>query len=102
MPSYGSQVRILVTPYRRTPSPQTIEGCVYDGLMNTELGKLIGTKLFSNESRFNLWDHNGHTRVRRYAGDRCLLECVIERHSGLTPIVRVWGAISYHGRSDLL
>ncbi|GFX42853.1 uncharacterized protein TNCV_5072171 [Trichonephila clavipes] len=39
---------------------------------------------------------------RRSAGERCLPECVIERHSGLTPGVMVWGAISYHGRSNLL
>ncbi|PRD18591.1 UNVERIFIED_CONTAM: hypothetical protein NCL1_60088 [Trichonephila clavipes] len=32
----------------------------------------------------------------------CLPECVIERHSGLTPGVMVWRAISYHGRSNLL
>ncbi|GFV52440.1 hypothetical protein TNCV_2771871 [Trichonephila clavipes] len=47
-------------------------------------------------------DHDGRIRVRRYAGERCLPECVIERHSGLTPRVMVWGAISYHGRSNLL
>ncbi|GFW78113.1 transposable element Tcb2 transposase [Trichonephila clavipes] len=44
--------------------------------------------------------HDGHIRVRRYAGERCLSECVIERNSGLTPKVLVWGAISYHGQSD--
>ncbi|GFV64438.1 uncharacterized protein TNCV_955961 [Trichonephila clavipes] len=38
----------------------------------------------------------------RYAGDRSLPECVIERRSGLTPGVMVWGGISYHGRSNLL
>ncbi|GFW43035.1 transposable element Tc1 transposase [Trichonephila clavipes] len=41
--------------------------------------------VFSDESRFNLWDHDGRIRVRRYAGERCLPECVIERHRGLTP-----------------
>ncbi|GFV40428.1 hypothetical protein TNCV_2535961 [Trichonephila clavipes] len=40
--------------------------------------------------------------VRRYAGERCLPECVIERNSGLTTGVMVWDAISYHGRSNLL
>ncbi|GFS54567.1 transposable element Tc1 transposase [Trichonephila clavipes] len=49
----------------------------------------------SDESRFNLWDYYGRIRVRRYAGERCLSECVIERHSSL-------GVISYHGRSNLL
>ncbi|GFU42152.1 transposable element Tcb2 transposase [Trichonephila clavipes] len=55
-----------------------------------------------DKSRFNLWDHEGLIRVRRYAGESCLPECVIERHSGLTPGVMAWGAISYHGRSNLL
>ncbi|GFU75611.1 uncharacterized protein TNCV_2863261 [Trichonephila clavipes] len=36
-----------------------------------------------------LWDHDGRIRVRRYAGERCLSECVIERHSGLTSGVMV-------------
>ncbi|GFY00585.1 transposable element Tcb1 transposase [Trichonephila clavipes] len=58
--------------------------------------------VFSDESRFNLWDHDGRIHVRRSAGERCLPECVIERHSGLTPGVMVWDVISYHGRSNLL
>ncbi|GFX73155.1 transposable element Tcb1 transposase [Trichonephila clavipes] len=58
--------------------------------------------VFLDESRFNLWDHDSRIRVRRFAGERCFPECVIERHSGLTPGVRVWGAISYQGRSNLL
>ncbi|GFX04066.1 transposable element Tcb2 transposase [Trichonephila clavipes] len=41
--------------------------------------------VFSDESRFNLWDHDGRIRVRRYASEHCLPECVIERHNGLTP-----------------
>ncbi|GFV66972.1 transposable element Tc1 transposase [Trichonephila clavipes] len=40
-----------------------------------------------HESRFNLWDHDGRIRVRRYAGERCLPGSVIERHRGLTPRV---------------
>ncbi|GFV17229.1 transposable element Tcb1 transposase [Trichonephila clavipes] len=32
--------------------------------------------VFSDESRFNLRYHDGHIRVRRYAGERCLPECV--------------------------
>ncbi|GFY09521.1 transposable element Tcb1 transposase [Trichonephila clavipes] len=50
----------------------------------------------TDESRFNLWDYDGSIRVRCNAGERCLLECGTERHSGLTPGVMVWGAISYH------
>ncbi|GFY09446.1 transposable element Tcb2 transposase [Trichonephila clavipes] len=58
--------------------------------------------VFSDESHLNLWYHDGRIRVRRYAGERYLPECVIGRHSGLTPEVMVWDAISYHGRSHLL
>ncbi|GFW51523.1 transposable element Tcb1 transposase [Trichonephila clavipes] len=29
-------------------------------------------------------------RVRRYAGERCLPECVLERHSNLIPEVMIW------------
>ncbi|GFV39814.1 transposable element Tc1 transposase [Trichonephila clavipes] len=28
--------------------------------------------VFSDESRFNLWDHDGRIHVRRYTGERCL------------------------------
>ncbi|GFU25838.1 transposable element Tcb1 transposase [Trichonephila clavipes] len=56
----------------------------------------------SDESRFNLLEHDGCIPVRRYADKRCFPDCVIERHSGLTSRVMIWGAISYHGRSNLL
>ncbi|GFU71337.1 transposable element Tc1 transposase [Trichonephila clavipes] len=39
--------------------------------------------VFSDESRFHLWGHDGHISVRRYASERCLPECVMERHSGV-------------------
>ncbi|GFV82156.1 transposable element Tc1 transposase [Trichonephila clavipes] len=58
--------------------------------------------VYSDESRFNLWDHDGCIRVRRHAGEYCVSECVIEQHSGLTPSVMVWGVIWYHGRSNLI
>ncbi|GFV28262.1 transposable element Tc1 transposase [Trichonephila clavipes] len=51
---------------------------------------------------YNHTTSHDHDRVRRYAGERCLPERVIERHSGLTPRVMFWRAISYHGRSNLL
>ncbi|GFV09102.1 transposable element Tc1 transposase, partial [Trichonephila clavipes] len=44
----------------------------------------------------------GRNRVRRYTDEHCLPECVIERHSGQTSGVMVWGAILYHERSNLL
>ncbi|GFW45198.1 transposable element Tc1 transposase [Trichonephila clavipes] len=58
--------------------------------------------VFSDESRLNLWDQDARIRVRRYAGERCLSECVIERHSDLTSGVMLRVAFSYHGRSNLL
>ncbi|GFV36940.1 uncharacterized protein TNCV_4545281 [Trichonephila clavipes] len=62
------------------PSRQIIDGCVCNGLMNSEPGGLIGNKFFSDESRFNLWNHDGRLCVRCCAGERCLLGCIIERH----------------------
>ncbi|GFW80419.1 transposable element Tcb1 transposase [Trichonephila clavipes] len=41
--------------------------------------------VFSDESRFNMWDHDGCIHVRLYVGEHCLPECVIERYSALTP-----------------
>ncbi|GFW64683.1 transposable element Tcb1 transposase [Trichonephila clavipes] len=45
----------------------------------------------SDESRCNLREHYDSIRVRHYAGERCLPECVIERHSALKLNVMVWG-----------
>ncbi|GFV55317.1 transposable element Tc1 transposase [Trichonephila clavipes] len=53
--------------------------------------------VFSDKSRFNLCHHGGRIRVRPYAGERRIPECIIERHSGRTPGFMVWGAIAYHG-----
>ena len=36
--------------------------------------------VFSDESRFNLWEHDGRVSVRSYSGQRCLPEYVIKRH----------------------
>ncbi|GFV06776.1 transposable element Tcb2 transposase [Trichonephila clavipes] len=57
---------------------------------------------YSDESLFNLWHHDGRIRVRRYAAERHIPESIIERHSGRTPGVMVWGAVGYHGRSQLI
>ncbi|GFX63733.1 transposable element Tcb1 transposase [Trichonephila clavipes] len=58
--------------------------------------------VFSDESRFTLWDHDGRICVRRYAGDRCLPECVIEQYNGLISRVMVWDVIFFHGPPNLL
>ncbi|GFT49122.1 transposable element Tcb2 transposase [Trichonephila clavipes] len=57
--------------------------------------------VLAEESRFNLWNHGGRTRVRRYAGERTLQSAFIERHNSLSPKIMVWGEISYHGRYNL-
>lgn len=58
--------------------------------------------VFSDESRFNLSYSDGRVRVRRYRGERSRADCIVERHSGQTPSVMVWGAIGYNMRSRLL
>ncbi|GFX12109.1 transposable element Tcb2 transposase [Trichonephila clavipes] len=59
------------------------QGSVWQALSSVKAQVIGGVAV--DESRFNLWDHDGRIRVRRYAGERCLPEWVIERHSGLTP-----------------
>ncbi|PSN35629.1 Transposable element Tc1 transposase [Blattella germanica] len=46
--------------------------------------------------------NDGRIRVRRYAGERNLRACILQRHKGPTPSVMVWGVIGYHMRSRLL
>ncbi|GFX98392.1 transposable element Tcb2 transposase [Trichonephila clavipes] len=53
--------------------------------------------VFSDESSFNLWDHDGRIRVRRYAGECCLSECAIERYRG-----RSYNTRSYVQHKQLL
>ncbi|GFV07936.1 transposable element Tcb1 transposase [Trichonephila clavipes] len=48
----------------------------------------------SDKSRFNLWYHDGRIRVRLYAGERRIPECIIERHSGRNTRSYGQGAIS--------
>lgn len=58
--------------------------------------------VFSDESRFCLWAHDGRRRVRRLRGERRNLDLALQRHTALTPGVMVWGAISYNSRSPLV
>ncbi|GFY06814.1 transposable element Tcb1 transposase [Trichonephila clavipes] len=44
--------------------------------------------VFSDEPRFNLWNHDDC--IRRHAGECCLQDRIIERHSDQTPRVMVW------------
>ena len=46
--------------------------------------------------------NDGRIRVRRYAGERNLRTCILQRHRGPMPSVMVWVAIEYNMRSSLL
>ncbi|GFS94061.1 transposable element Tcb2 transposase [Trichonephila clavipes] len=89
--------------YTGPPSRQTIDGCVCNGLMSTEPGKLIGTKMSFQMNRASICG----TLVAAFMldampGELCLPECVTERHSDITTGVTAWGVNSYHGRSNLI
>ena len=46
-------------------------------------------EVFSDESRFNMFYNNGRIRFRRYADERNLRACILQRHKGPTPSVMV-------------
>ncbi|GFU70285.1 transposable element Tc1 transposase [Trichonephila clavipes] len=87
-------LRALVPLYRipLTANHQRLQWAHEQRVWQNEWPQVV----FSDESRFNFWGHDGLIRFRRNTGECCLPECVIERHSGLTPGVMVWGATSYH------
>ncbi|GFV52053.1 transposable element Tc1 transposase [Trichonephila clavipes] len=58
------------------------------------------SKQWTDEGRTARKSGSGPRNVTSVRDDRRL--CIIERHSGRTPGVMVWGAIAYHGRSQLL
>lgn len=58
--------------------------------------------VFSDESRFCLGRSDSRVLVRRRPGERLLATCLRPRHTGPTPGVMVWGAISYDSRSTLV
>ena len=58
--------------------------------------------VFSDESHFKLWDHGSHVHDKCYTNQCLVSEYIIEQHSDRTSLVMVWGAILYHGWSNLL
>ena len=76
--------------FTASPSLQTINGCVCNGLVRPSYLYRCHQVIFSDNSLSSLWDHDARFRVRRYVGQRCLLECVIEQHSGWKPRVMVF------------
>ncbi|GFX17791.1 transposable element Tcb2 transposase [Trichonephila clavipes] len=57
--------------------------------------KIDGVAIYRPIGKFRRAESYCHMR---YASERCLSKCVMERRSGLTPGVMIWGAIVYHGR----
>ncbi|GBO14120.1 hypothetical protein AVEN_217427-1 [Araneus ventricosus] len=57
--------------------------------------------VFSDESRFCFGASDGRVLVRRRPGECLQPTCLRPRHTGPTPGVMVWGAISYDSRSTL-
>ncbi|GBL79540.1 hypothetical protein AVEN_18124-1 [Araneus ventricosus] len=50
--------------------------------------------VFSDESRFCLGASDGRVLVRRRPGERLQPTCLRPRHTGTTPGVMVWGAMT--------
>ncbi|GFT45077.1 transposable element Tcb1 transposase [Trichonephila clavipes] len=85
--------------YTGSPSWQTINGCVCNGLMSTVAGKLIITKLSFQMNHPSICGTMMAAFVLRgHASEHCLPECVMERHSGLTPRLMVW--VQFHIMDD--
>ncbi|GBN01746.1 hypothetical protein AVEN_73116-1, partial [Araneus ventricosus] len=56
----------------------------------------------SDESRFCLGASDGRLLFRKRPGERLQTTCLRPRHTGPTPLVMVWGAISYDIRGTLV
>ncbi|GBN73285.1 Transposable element Tc1 transposase [Araneus ventricosus] len=74
------------------------EWCQARDLWRTEWRSVV----FSDESRFCLGASDGRVLVRRRPGERLQPTCLRPRHTGPTPGVMVWGAISYDSKSTLV
>ena len=57
---------------------------------------------FSDESRFQLYRHDGRMRIYRRRNERYIPQCIrgVDRYGGGS--VMVWGAISMNGRTNLV
>lgn len=87
--------RLPLTPQHRSAR---LQWCRDRRLWKDEWRRVV----FSDESRFCLGANDGRTRVWRRAGERRNQECIRQRHTGPTPGIMVWGAISYTGRTPLV
>jgi len=60
-----------------------------------------GRIVWSDESKFNLYNADGRWRVRRLPNEAFRDDCVVGRTQGNGGSVLVWGALSLHGKLDL-
>ena len=67
-------------------------------LWNNEWDKIV----FSDESRFCLYQNDSRVLVRRRRGERGNVACIRTRHTAPTQGIMVWGAISYNWKSRLI
>lgn len=58
--------------------------------------------VFSDESRFCLFENDGRILVRRRQGERHHIDCIRTRHTAPTQGLMVWGAIGYNHKSQLV
>ena len=93
--SYRPFLCLPLTPLHRR---SRLEWCNERLNWNEEWNRVV----FSDESRFCLWAHDGRGMVRRRPGERRHLQFAVQRHTALTQGVMVWGAICHGSRSPLV
>ena len=58
--------------------------------------------MFTDESRFTLYQHDGRQLVRRRQGEVMVEQCVDANHGRRVPSIMVWGTMHHGGKSDLV
>lgn len=88
----------LILPLTQRHRDARLQWCQERAQWDQEWNRVV----FSDESRFCLWAHDGRRRVRRRRGERREVQYCLERETALTRGVTVWGAIAYGSRSPLV
>ncbi|GFX40883.1 transposable element Tcb1 transposase [Trichonephila clavipes] len=58
--------------------------------------------VFTDESRICLLHHDGRIRAWKHRGERMLKSCVMYRHTGPAPGIRICSGVGYHSRTPLV
>ena len=58
--------------------------------------------MFTDESRFNLYNNDGRWRVYRWRGERLNDACIVQREQYGGGSVMVWAGVSLHTKTDLV